>query len=496
MSRPILARLIAALSLLSGTTELVRGQQPAVWRAEVGEDVKHLSVTAAGAVLVQSKAGLAAFAADSGTRLWSRAEASDVSVIGDLPMAVARAGNSLRVIDLATGTDRWDFAKLGLSEPVRFVSLPWRRELLVYGPSAAGRLTMLSVMLDSGVVRWRQDTLLEARLRQGKPLALSQHVAPAVVGDTAILLDADEAGLLDVRLSDGAVLWRLPDAAIDLDRVSHLQVVDGTIYIVRQQTLVAADPATGAIKWKSQRNLPAPADALEMSSAGLVAGGSFMHSGWTTEPRVFVDVIDPATGASRWAKAIEIRGHSPFVVRGDTIFQPVTKGFRAFEPASGKALTDATLPELGGGEEPLLVEPVEGGDLVLLSAQNLLRVAPDGQVKYHRYLRAPGMSRLAKVAAITASVAVTAATGMVSYVHPVRYHATASVDRYAYIYTDQLIDGSGGFDLVRFDKVSGSEKGRVRMSERRPTYVVEPTSGTVVTVVGRELVAYRYPRAE
>lgn len=485
-------------------------QQPPAWRADLGADVKRMTLTVTGAVLVETNTGLAAFAADSGTRLWSRAEASDITLIPEASLAVARVGNGLRVIDVTTGGDRWDFANLPISDPVRFVPLASRGELLVYGPTSASRMTMLSVGLDSGTVRWRQDSLLEPRLRDGKPFELSQHAAPINVGDSSILLDADEAGLLNLRLSDGAVLWRVPDSVIDLDRVSHLRVVDGTIYVARDRTLLAIDAANGAVRWKGQRELP---NAIQMvtfapSAAGLVVGGAFTHTGWSTEPRVFLDLVDPATGASRWPKVVEIRGRSPFFVRGDTIFQPVSKGFRALEVASGKAVTDALIPALGGGEEPVVIEPLDDGDFVLVSAQNLLRVTPDGQVKYHRYLKAPGASMFAKVAAVTTAVAVTAVTranagstggyyfvptGLPMSAMQARYHATVNANRYAYIYTGQTVEGGSGFDLVRFDKVTGAEKGRVRLGDRKPQYVVEPVSGTVVTVVGRELIATRYP---
>ena len=502
-------RVIVCFVVLAAGARTAGAQQPA-WRANIGADVKRLSLTVMGAVLVQTDQGVTAFAADSGTRLWSRPDLIEVAAIGDMPLGVGRSGNGLRLIDLTTGADRWDFAKLGMANPTGYVSVPSRGELLVYGPTAASPMTMLSAELDSGAVRWRQDSLLDPSRREAKPFALSQHAAPVLVGDSSILLDADEAGLLNVRLADGAVLWRLPESAIDLDKVSHVRVADGTIYVVRERTLFAVDPTSGAVRWKSQRELPYPMQPLTLapSSSGLVVGGAFMHTGWSTEPRIYLDLIDPSTGASRWAKNIEIRGRSPFLLRGDTIFQAVTKGFRAFEAASGKVLSEGQFPELGGGEEPLLIEPLDDGDFVLISAQNLLRVAPDGQVKYHRYLKAPGSSMLAKVAAVTAAVAVTAVTranagstggyyliptGLPLDVLQARYHATANANRYAYIYTGQTLEGGDGFDLVRFDKASGTEKGRVRLADRRPTYIVEPVSGTVVSVVGKELVAYRYP---
>jgi outer membrane protein assembly factor BamB len=488
-------------------TRPTAAQQPAVWRADVGDDAKHLALTLTGAVLIQTNAGITAYAADSGTQLWSRPDASEYSVIGGTPLAIVRVGEGRRVIDLTTGKDRWDFAKLGLSEPVRFVGLPARGSLLVYGPGGTSRLTMLEVGLDSGVVRWRQDTLLASEMRD-KTVEIAKHVSPTMVGDSAILLDADDGGLLDVRLADGAVLWRLPRSEIRLDKVTApLRIVDRTLYIGRERTLFAVDPATGKVRWKSQRDFPGDVRRVDSSAAGVVAGGYFMHVGWSNEPRVFLDVLDPTTGSSRWPKAFEVHGWSPFLVRNDSIFQPVHKGFRVLEAASGKSLVEAETPEFKANEEPLLIEPLENGDFVLGAQQNLMGVDATGRPKYHRYLKAPGASMLAKVAAITATVAISALgaanagstggvyfvpTGLAASPFATRYHATVNANRYAYIYTGEVLEGDG-FDLVRFDKRDGTEKGRVRLTERSPVFVFEPVTATVITLVGHELVAYRYP---
>jgi hypothetical protein len=253
------------------------------------------------------------------------------------------------------------------------------------------------------------------------------------------------------------------------------------------------------LRWKRTQDFPGKAEHLAPSSVGIVVGAPFLHVGWSNEPRVFLDLVDPATGASKWAKPIEIKGVSPFIVRGDTIFQPVHGGFRAFEAASGKTLSESDVPALGGSEEPLAIESLANGDFVLVSPQNLLAVDPSGRTKYHRYLKAPGSSLLTKVAAVSFSVALTAASGMPAVFYPAQHHATRDENQYAYIYTGQLLETSadssrgGGFDLVRLDKRDGKEKGRVRLADRTPRYIVDPFTGFVITMNGHELMAYRFP---
>jgi hypothetical protein len=246
----------------------------------------------------------------------------------------------------------------------------------------------------------------------------------------------------------------------------------------------------------------------------VVVGGAWMPM--SKQPRAFIDFFDLATGESRWAAALQFQGASPILVRNDTVFSPINKGFRAFELATGNPLVEMILPDFGGREEATTIETMPDGDLLLISAQNLMRVDPAGQVKYGVYLRAPGASFLAKFGSIALTVAASqipiASTqhGNVqvnTYLDPsgiavsafmARYHATVNANKYAYIFTSESSTGdsaqtrAGDFDLVRVDKADGKDTGRIRLFDRTPDYVLEPVSGTVVVASRRELIAYRY----
>lgn len=475
---------LSALSLLlvSSVFTGLQAQQP-VWHANVGDDFQRMALTTTGQVILQSKMSVSAVSADSGKDLWFRDDITELSPLADLPFAVARTGNTRRVIDLRDGKAVWDLGALSLTDPVRFVPFPERGLLFVYGPSGASKMSLVAATIDSGVVRWRQDSILSG---DQKLQEIAKHARPITIGDSAVVLDVDEGGLVSMRISDGKVLWRITDAVLDLDKVAApLQVVDGTLYVPYERTLAAIDPATGAVRWKKTRDFPGVAERLASSSAGLVVGAAFLHSGWSTEPRIFLDVIDPATGASRWPKAFEIKGASPFVVRGDTIFQPVHAGFRAIDPASGKMLVERDVPPFGGNEEPALIEDMGDGDFVLISSQNVMKVDPEGRVKYHHYFKPPGSSLLAKAAAVSFSVALSAASGMPAWLSLATHHASRNENQFAYIYAD-------GLELVRLDKRDGTEKGRVRLQDRTPRYVVDPLTGFVIAVSGHEIAAYRF----
>ena len=48
-----------------------------------------------------------------------------------------------------------------------------------------------------------------------------------------------------------------------------------------------------------------------------------------------------------------------------------------------------------------------------------------------------------------------------------------------FIYTDEPLDGREGFSLVRLDKESGTETGRMWMDERNPDYTIDEITETV-----------------
>src|SRR4051794_26653789 len=181
---------VVASTLLSSllASASARAQLP-VWRADLNDDIQGMTVSTAGALIVQTKSTVSALSADSGKTLWSRSDISSLGVLPGSPFARARVRDAQRIIDLASGKDRWDMASLSLADPMRSVVLPERGLILVYGPSAKSRMTLLGVSLDSGVVRWRQDSLLPPSVNKLQEIA--GHASGVMVGDTAVVLDVD-----------------------------------------------------------------------------------------------------------------------------------------------------------------------------------------------------------------------------------------------------------------------------------------------------------------
>jgi len=75
-----------------------------------------------------------------------------------------------------------------------------------------------------------------------------------------------------------------------------------------------------------------------------------------------------------------------------------------------------------------------------------------------------------------------------------RQSLSLSAARYVYMYTEEPLGERKGFSLVKFNKETGQEEGRVWVDKRRPDYSFDPISGFVfVKENSKEIFALRFP---
>ncbi len=161
------------------------------------------------------------------------------------------------------------------------------------------------------------------------------------------------------------------------------------------------DPVSGTLRYDKSIKLKGDLVRSELVSKGLLF--------FTTRE---VNILDPNTGSLVWPNSIEAGGGGrPFPVGdgGDKayVYSPKEKAVFEIDKAGGtfRMLTTSKI-EFEGKELPHSIDVANDG-LVLLSDQNIMKIGPDGALKYFRYYPAPRQPALMR--ALLAAQAVRAA---------------------------------------------------------------------------------------
>ena len=462
---------------------------------------------------------------------------------------------------------------------VRMASAATTLEALQAGPEVIVVHTLMGLRaLDAktGAVRW-SATLPTARA--GNP---AKHVRlfPSLDKPDRIYVGFDDR-LMAYRLADGQPLWPkpamiqgwvhdivqhpagiiiLPESPPPNEATGNVRVINGVV----QTGLSIARYEDGAtINPKPLRMRGTVTDAM-------ITGGSAVLA-MDAESRTFVNVLDVATATVRLEKDVKIKGRLDYaeltpagllyisrsdpatngevnvidLARGEQKFKDAIEGGKAageglLHVVEGSTLyvfagrdhhlyavnrQDGTYRALGGeikfqgGEDPTAIELRPAG-IVLISSQNLVIVARDGQIKqqvYHPAPQLPGLLRaLYRINAVRAGLYGAAAsaygdafaqasrnatdttakriTGQLATAYSQggaqlsgysqqagalaskRFKASLATPSSVFVLT-RSPDGNGNV-LLQIDKDSGQPRARVDLGKQRePVYAVDDISG-------------------
>src|SRR6267154_1890394 len=424
----------------------------AAWTLKLKGDVRWQQVTPAGALLVSTDAGLAGVDIERGQITWEKPELGGLPpdsvrmVEGSLLVEAARPG-LLLILDPVTGAVVFDSRRPGLTQIVTRRVLPQSGTLLVHGRTASGGSVVALYDLVTGEQRWVNDALFEQTgpkkkglggLMQGLVRAASEGTALEVLqaGPDMIVvhtlmglraLDAKSGAvrwsatlptaragnparhvrlfpsanksdrlyvgfddrLMAYRLADGQALWAkpamvegwvhgivehpdgiiiLPESPPPNQATGNVRIVNG---VVQTGLNVARYDDGSTIAEKPLRMRGTVTDAMIVGGSAVLAVDA--------ESRTFVNVLDVATTTVRLKKDVKIKGQLAYAE-----LLPGTAG--TFRPIGGEI-------KLQGGEDPTDME-IRPAGLVLISPQNLVVVARDGQVKQQVYYPAPQLPGL------------------------------------------------------------------------------------------------------
>jgi len=293
-------------------------------------------------------------------------------------------------------------------------------------------------------------------------------------------------------------------------------IAESLAFVPSDKDLHAIRLTNGAPLWAKPVELPSRILQLELTARGLLVRGVRREND-ARKDGSFVDLLDPATGASRWPKPFK-RGWSvlhsedapatisPFAVQGEHVY------FASDGKIYMMSLGDGSSKELGklkfkGDEEPTLVESRRDG-ILFLSPQNVLLVDSSGAVRYQSYYPAPPMGLLGQIGSIVLRVALDVAsyslaqaqanrTGVPQtysqYDNPflrIRYAAADTARDYVYLLaSDKDSTSQTRSTILKVSKDRNRVEGRVWLSDKKPAFAIDPVTATVYVRTGPQEVS-------
>ncbi len=521
---------LISVAVLVFPLEAVQAQETPLWRYTTTEKISFYQVTPLGDLMVGTKEEVVALDPETGDVRWSRNDilkkpgglvinpglfpGAAFDPIPFSPYGVVRTNDGIVMIDLGTGETLWDSTAVPLDKVRGHLTVPRHNMLLVYGETPESKRTLVAVDIATGEVGWRQDTLFRRsspNLQRINSLrSLSGQQPPLVDTDSTFILNLSKDGPMRIHSHTGELLWRLDlkkDPPLLREGYAPMSYDSGVLFVPYEKKLVAVNTNDGSVIWDRRRNFRSRVAQMKLTPHGLVVRGRKPDEEDPAKPGsdFFIDLVDLATGTSTWEREFkDLKINTPFIVHGDGIFVTRREEFVVLDYADGSSLKLAEFEFEGPGENPKNVEIV-GANFLLSANQNFFSVNRSGAVQYHSYFESPGRSLLENVAILASATAMARAEGdSVVYVRAAMEEGDESWSRFqnaehsvnfAYVYTKQP-DSSGheGFSLVKLDKRSGEEVGRVWIDERRPDYVLDWMSGFVfVKENDKEIIGLKFP---
>jgi len=497
-----------AAIVVSLLTAIAFAQTPPAWKEKLPADVKAFGFAPTGAVLVQLKNGLFAADPESGTHLWSRPDVQDHSLVAGTPFAVFTTAAGQTIAGIESGQDRWSLAGLGFSTIKGMVHLPAVDLLLVYGVTPKSAHTLVACRYGSGEKVWTQ-TSLYAEAALAPKASKVEYRTWLLDTEASVVLDPSHDGLLRLDLKTGNLLWRIPESALEskgdpLGLMAADRVVLGFYDSGKRVLGVALDE--GKVLWTRKEKFPRPVLQSAATPSGVLVRGSFevSNQGSKVSWHPYLALLDPATGATKWMLEKDVyQGRSAFLIEGNAVLEAAPEAIVSYDAATGAALNTVKMTEFSGGEYPELLDRAEDGGLLVWSSQNLQKFDASGKLVHSVYLKAPGASFLSKFGMLALGAALAGMSSYPAYGYTTfdaaldyakaRFKRTTSARRYMYMFTEEPGGEDARFALVRVDKDTGKDTGRIKFNERAPSFRLDWPTGLIVVEHEGMLAGYRFP---
>jgi outer membrane protein assembly factor BamB len=518
---PGLAPLAVALALAAVVAPRARAEQ--LWTLTTPKNIVFQRVTPLGSLLVSTDDGLMGVEAVTGKTMWTRSDIQKLKECNydeisgtsyglvEIGEGVGGMQRRIEVIDLTTGEKKWDSADLPMNSSQGQMQVPQKGMLVMCGVAKKGKKPVLvAVGADDGALKWQQDAVFTKPLnvlevkgsgKLFKRYSIHGNQEPVFDTENTMIVYLTAEGPVKLDLATGNKLWTSPIKAKTLPALSMgyapMLLESGVVYVPYDKSLQAVDAKTGALIWTKDHDFKSHVTQMQLTPAGLVVRGApGVDAKGKPDGKPFLDLLDPKTGLSVWKKPFkDLEDATTFDLNGDKLYIAADGELFAVNLADGTSSGVAKY-KFKGKEAPSSLQVVEG-DYVLSSSQNVMRLDPSGNVKYHSYYPAPGQSGWIKV--LTTAVVMSANVVSAAHAHDMamqnpgetytyklygnpelsrRFKASQNADAFVSILSDGLeADGQKGVGLVKVDKATGEAAARVVLGDKTPEYELDPIDG-------------------
>jgi len=536
--RRALSRLGAALTLTLSLAAPAAAD--ALWTLDADSEIQFQSLTPLGSLLVSTEQALMAVDPATGKVLWKRDDIKKLKecnydeVAGtaygmfDVGEGVGGTQRRVEVIDLATGQKKWDSSGLPMASSQGVMVVPQKGMLIIAGAPKKGstKTTLIGVNADNGEMKWQKDGLFTKNVvlrevhgsgKLFKRYAIEGSQPPVFDTDDSAILFLTEEGPVKIDLNSGEKLWTADklkgeDPSAVSDGYAPMLFESGVVYVPYKKSVMALDAKTGQPLWPKDHDFKSRVAQMALTPQGLVVRGQpQVNAKGKLDGKPFIDVLDPKTGESVWKKPFkDMDGATTFDLKGGRLFIAADGELFSIGLADGSPKSVMKI-KFKGNEEPTRLE-VHGDDYVLLSSQNVMRVTPGGEIRYHSFHQAPGQSGWIKVLSTAAVMASNAASA--SYAHSQamadpgttyhytmygnpelsrRFKASSNSREYAAMLTQVEDSGKKGSGLIKVAKTDGKDAGSCYLGDKTPQYVMDEIDGRVFYLkTDKQIVAYSF----
>ena len=555
--------MIFILLAFFGSNGLAFGGTEPIWKVGFEETVNWFQVAPTGHLLVSTDEGLVGIDPENGQILWKRDEYKGIwqakeegfghwleefvpftpyAIIMKFSGAKKRIKSSTHpyyftLLNAITGEEIWSTESMGIKSDYGHILVPEIDGVLLYVKDKNKKKTMLLASITTGNVIWENQNFFKKSnpemfalemlelddYKKTKKKRISENsdekidfTKKSIVGNQPPLFDTDETMITFMNkkamrkwnAKTGELIWETELKAKEAPAFVYgyapilLSENSDVVYAAVDKKVFALRAENGELIWKKAPKLKGGVSWMQLTPQGLVVGHRFFPDSHLGDP--FITVLNVATGKPLWKKEFtKLKDGTNFVIKDDLILVCANKRLYAINIADGTDIEVAKDLKFKEKEVPEYMEVRDDG-YFLQSSNNLMLISQNGEMVFHTYYKALGLSFLEKMAATHIShymmskgweVEMEGMHGsrfdkdsISEFIWEKRFKNSKNRETYTYVLTRIITETEKSVGLVKVNKIDGQEEGQLILGTRTPVYELDEYESRLFLKAGDKII--------